>query len=795
MKNDFVPRPGDKVIHRFNRELGPGEVLALAGGRMSIRFPRSEAILEFAVRDHAFTPLVLPEGADPERWYEVLQEDMVERLARLEADTLEAWENRMDSLRLSRLREADGLGSFLGGRIEIFPHQLHVAEQAVRTDPVRWLLADEVGLGKTVEACLIMNRLMRAGRADRVLVVAPASLTVQWLGELYRKFHQIFVLLDADRRKDVAKDFGPDWNPFELHPRSVIALEDLVEEPELVRRAQAAGLDLLVVDEAHRLERRPGHPGSPSYRAVAPLCPAAQHALLLSATPLEADTHGFFRLLQLLRPGEYPSWEAFQESLDRGDPLYPCTSATRRADIGGLPPRVPRPAALDPWAGLESAEASALGLPASNKLEAVRRADAVEQALAAPTGGDDPRLRWILEREPGWRRRGDKILVFTARKDSLDLLKREIERATLQRVGVFHEELTPAARDLEVAQFSQADGPTILVSTEAGGEGRNFTFCKGLVLFDLPWDPVLVEQRIGRLDRINRKRPVEIHYFVPASGLGRQVARLYEELGVFREPLGGLDRSLHHVEEAIRAATGAAPPEFDIDSVVAETHEMRARMNRALYHDLHRNRYRPELAGAILARIPRDLEDRTAEVVLEASRQFGFETVVKQGADTWYIEFGPEAVVESLPGVAEGTRWLGTFNREEAVARETLDFFASGHPLVEGVLLELEDGHRGQVALLELEGTGESSGGLVAIVKRGADFEARTIDLSGRLHPEWAHWFTGERGTRRAGDPVRWGLPTDARSLEAWATRVRELMPRLHKKGKLVAVAAFRLLP
>lgn len=374
------------------------------------------------------------------------------------------------------------------------------------------------------------------------------------------------------------------------------------------------------------------------------------------------------------------------------------------------------------------------------------------------------------------------MLVFVSGRDSLETVKRELERATFQRVGVFHEDLSPAARDLEVAQFAQPDGPTVLVSTEAGGEGRNFEFCRGLVLFDLPWNPVLVEQRIGRLDRISRRRPVEIIHFVPHSGLGRQVALLYQALGIFTEPLGGLDRSLHHVEEAIREAALEPSPRLDIEAVVAETHAQRRRMNRALYHDLHRNRYRPERAEAILARIPEDLEERTSEVVLEASRQFGFEVVAKSGRDVWYLEFGPEATVRELTGIPEGSRWLGTFNREEAVARETLDFYASGHPLVEAILQELEDGHRGQVALLEIPRTGLSEVGLVALLKHGPDFETVVLDLHGDRHPDWDRFFLEEGARRRDGDAVRWGLAGDPETRGAWAARVRTLVAPSRRK-------------
>ena len=192
-------------------------------------------------------------------WPMELEGALVERLVLGELDDVDDFVTRMNILHLLGLREADGLGSFLGGRVRLFPHQLHVAERASTTDPVRWLLADEVGLGKTIEASLILNRLVHAGKVTRCLVVAPDALTVQWLGELWRKYHQVFTLLDSERLGDVAKDFGEDFNPFELHRRTVISLEMLMARPHLTEQAVKAGIDLLVVDEAQRLRRPPGH--------------------------------------------------------------------------------------------------------------------------------------------------------------------------------------------------------------------------------------------------------------------------------------------------------------------------------------------------------------------------------------------------------------------------------------------------------------------------------------------------------------------------------------------------------
>ena len=274
-----APRIGTKVLHKYNRDLGPGRVEDVAARRIVVFFPRTGERLTFGAGDAGLKPLELTAGRDARveetgeivtlaarakaataawvttdgreiaedgLWPAEIPQDPVERLAGLDVDRAAAFRSRIDGLYLQRMRLAKGRGSFLGGRIAIYPHQLHVAERATAYEPVRWLLADEVGLGKTIEACLVLSRLVRTERADRVLVVAPSTLTVQWLGELWRKFHQVFVLLDAKRRADVAKDHGPEFNPFDAHRRSVIALEDLVSEPGLARKAVEAGVDLLV---------------------------------------------------------------------------------------------------------------------------------------------------------------------------------------------------------------------------------------------------------------------------------------------------------------------------------------------------------------------------------------------------------------------------------------------------------------------------------------------------------------------------------------------------------------------
>ncbi|MCA9752513.1 MAG: DEAD/DEAH box helicase family protein, partial [Gemmatimonadetes bacterium] len=669
-------------------------------------------------------------------------------------------------------------------RVDMNPHQVDAALFALASPLSKGvLLADEVGLGKTVEACLILNRLVNTGRAERVLVVAPRSLVVQWLGELWRKFHQVFVLVDRDRREDVRRENGPGFNPFDVHPRAIVALEDLVAEPAVARLAEQARPDLLVVDEAHRLRRRRGTEGSPEYRTVAAIAKSARHALLLSATPLEADAHGFFRLLELLHPERYDSWEEFQRRLEVGEPLHPCTSSTTRDDVGGFPPRLPAPVELEEDPLRQERERETLSAPAENEAQRRERSTLFAKVLSAPSGPDDPRTLWLGREAKRWDRRGEKSLVFVAERESLIALKKELEFRTSRRIGVFHEDLSPAQRDLEVARFAEEGGPNLLIATESGGEGRNFQFAKRLVMYDLPWDPVVVEQRIGRLDRISRRGPVEIVYFRPAGGFGADVVRLHEALGIFREPLGGLDRALGHVVEAVQRALDTAGGNLDVDSVVHETRELREKVRRAVYHHLHADRYRPELAESILARVPEELEFWTRRVVLEACRQFGFEVEGKGGAARWYLEFGGEATVESLHGVPAGTRFLGTFDRAEAVAQEAIDFFSTGHPLVEAVLDELADGPRGRVTLIRLPEAGFDGTGVVALRKDGPRTVREAFDLEGRARPEWIPLaFDTKRKLVEVPGPL-WDVPD-------WSERVGRVF-RDHP-GEWLAVAGIR---
>jgi ATP-dependent helicase HepA len=593
-------------------------------------------------------------------------------------------------------------------------------------------------------------------------------------------------------------------------------MESLSGAPRLSEQAVEAGIDLVIVDEAHHLRRPAGHPGNPEYRAIAPLAALDRHLLLLTATPLDDDVHGYFRLLQLLRPEEFGDLARFEDRLRRGKPLPACTSSTRRDDIGGLPPRVGRPVELpddDAWATQAALEATLRAAPAPHavarrkKLDRIRRAlgsgaaldvaldprDASSRTLAGKAQRSDPRIGWLARQAKLWRGRGDKTLVFVAQRETLEAIKEALSRRVQLRVGVFHEDLSPGQRDIEVAQFHLPSGPSILISTECGGEGRNFQFCTRLVLFDLPWNPMTVEQRIGRLDRIGRGIPVEIVYFRPPSGLGAAVVSLYEALGLFRRPLGGLERELADVESsldelALSSADGFGMARFD--AIVSDTREAYDRVRRAAYHELHRDPYDASMAEPILARVPPGLEELTREIILLASERLGLHVEEHRRGRRHSVELGSEARVESLPGVPTGASFLGTFIREEAVDDDSIDFFASGHPLVEGVLAHLEDSPSGRVALLDARGDSQvETFGLLAIYRKGAGFDALAVDASGQERSDWARLLTRRPLKSRRVKAEAW---TDQPS---WPALIRSLAARLEGRGRPVALAAVRIRP
>lgn len=849
--------PGRLIAHALNPEWGIGRVVGLEDGGRYLRaeFPGLEAPVRLGAGAADLRPYVVPAGARVrlreggggeatvtarvgedagllvyrlESGARVREDGLqpvrgasswTERLLSREVDDLYDFENRRAGLDLDARRRAGGLGAVLGARVMLLPHQLHVARRAAASDRVRLLLADEVGLGKTIEALMIFAALHAEGRAERVLILTPSPLVVQWLSEIWRKFHRVFVMLDRERLADAAQE-NPGLNPFVVFPHAVASLEWLAEDEDALDDALSpdAAWDLVIVDEAHHLRRGRGGEGkgNAAFRAVSGLATRARSLLLLTATPLQLDPYEHFALLQLLEPDLFPDWERFQAQLAdvgaanrllreareaasdpsrlpqvaaaiserfsahpgvpgiagdlRVDPaaalprleaaltdLHPfgdVVISSRRSDVGGFPERVPM-VERAPWPEERRALEGGVrrlhraledGTP-PRRLEALRdlsqewmrRAASHPLALAADleellagtvpeaprrvagellerageAAASDPKTRWLVETVKAARKAGRprKVLVFTEFPETLEHLKGRLEAEANVRVAVFHAEMGERERDLEVARFRAVDGGVpVMLCTEAGAEGRNFQFCSDLVHFDLPWNPTRIEQRIGRLDRIGQAEPrIRIHWYAPEGGIEGRVARLLEATEVFTRPVGGLDPVLEAAVDDVAALALRHFPGGDAEEdaawdllrgdLVHRLGEARSDLQRGIDELLHRAAFEPTEAAGLLARYPEELEEDLADWVVEAAEQIGISLEEKAGPATWFVELGSYLKVDALPGLMHGQRWLGTFDRAEAVDREEIDFLASGHPLVEGLFGLVRDGPYGRVAL------------------------------------------------------------------------------------------------
>ena len=740
----------------------------------------------------------------------------LERLRRGLVDPLALFDLRQEAFAHLHRLGCSPLRGFAGARIRLLPHQLSIASAVARRDPPRVLLADEVGLGKTIEAGLVLARLLLSGRIERVLVVTPEHLVHQWFLELLRRFQLRFALFDEERCASIeAEGTG---NPF-LDEQLVLCSLPLLAGPR-GRGAQvvAAGWDLLVVDEVHHLDGRPGAPG-PGYSTVAALSVRASGVILLSGTPLRLGEEAHFARLHLLDPlrhadfaahrAETARWqetacrlaeaaaaaavfpddgslviesvdrEAEAETIDRDGPGRAIFRNTR-ASVGGFPRRVARPAPLEAAPG------------AADCLEAIAR-EVAQGGTAAEFPADegaepwvpdyaaDPRIPWLagLLRRTAPR----KVLVLAGTTAQVAAIAAALEREIAVKRALFHDGLTLLQRDRNAAWFAEDDGARVLLCSEIGGEGRNFQFAHDLVLFDLPVDPELLEQRIGRLDRIGQERDVEIHLPHVVGSAHEVVYRWYAEAldafarpvpdgNALRERFAGRLVELATTRHLAHAATRKAH-ELAVAELLRESRAFSAELaaqhaagrDRLLERASFRRAEAAELAGAIALQ---DADPALRDFLGRAFDQAGVEVedlgpgTTRLGAERLFVDAFPSLPPEGL---------TVTFEREVACRREEVEFLTWDHPMATGALEQLVASTSGTLAVATFDG--EPGGDVLAEAFFAIETAApRTLD-PGRYLPT---------------TPLRVVVDGDLRD------RTAAFAPESRRLGGLPEVAALALL-
>jgi len=596
-----------------------------------------------------------------------------ERLFAGQFDPSAIFDLRVAALEHQYRRRKSAVRGFLGGRIDLLPHQLYIASEVSSRLAPRVLLAEEVGLGKTIEACLILHRLILTGRAQRVLILVPESLVHQWFVELLRRFNLWFHIYDEERCEAAGNR-----NPFFEAQLILCGLALFTDSEQRVKQALEAGWDIVVVDEAHHLHWSP-QGASPEYTIVEALGRQVPGLLLLTATPEQLGMAGHFARLRLLDPDRFYDLNAFlkedehfrdvarqAEKLEEGPRLDELldrhgTGRVRfrntRDTVSGFPERIVQLHPLD----------------------------------AAKNG--DARIPWLIELmrylDP------EKILLICRTKDTVAAIETALRRRIRIELAVFHEGLTLVQRDRNAAWFAEEEGARILLCSEIGSEGRNFQFAHHLVLFDLPVDPELLEQRIGRLDRIGQREEVNIHVPFVINSFQEVLARWYDEgLNSFAEQLQGGRELLERFGPVINNLKSRE----DLEQLILDTQEIRKEIAKRLYEGRDRlmemHSFRPKVAEKIVAEIRRkDAEMALEEFMLSVFDYYALQ-VEKIGERTYKL--GRAGILsDAFPGLPSGGFTL-TFDREQALSREDMQFMTWDHPLVTGafdLLLGSEKGN------------------------------------------------------------------------------------------------------
>jgi ATP-dependent helicase HepA len=590
-----------------------------------------------------------------------------------------------------------------GGRISLIPHQLYVVESAVRMAAPRVMLADEIGLGKTIEACLILHRKLMLGQITRALVVVPAALIHQWFVELLRRFSLKAAIFDEERC--AAIEAGADSeNPFLEDQLVLCAIDWLTDAPLRALQAVQAGWDLLIVDEAHHLEWSEQH-SSPSYAVVEALAECCPGVLLLTATPEETGRAGHFARLRLLDPQRYSSLAAYDEETEQFSELVPIAEALENGQELEAPMRQTLCGlGLDPeWdARRLLAEMIDCYGPGRVIFRNTRRIikgfpprfahpvclDAVEGAL------DTWFAARLQELAPA------KVLAITHHAAEAQRLYDMLREKTGLAVGLFHEGMTLLQRDRQAAWFADPEGARVLVASEIGGEGRNFQFAHHLVMLDVPANPEVIEQRIGRLDRIGQQHAIHVHVPYVRGSMNEKYARwLHEGLDAFGHPLPGA----HEIYRICRRRL--EDPELQVDTQAwedfiaysrAECHRIAGRVIHGRDRLLQLHSYRAESARGLVEALEKLDADTSLEAFLLALFDaYGVYPEIIENR-CWLLR--PDPVFSDCFPAFPREGMMVTFDRAFAMVREDVGFLTWDHPLVTGAIERVLGGVDGTAA-------------------------------------------------------------------------------------------------
>lgn len=625
-----------------------------------------------------------------------------EKLFNGQVDSEKFFQLRLKTLDLVKDWETSPGKGLFGGRISLIPHQFFIANEVLKRQSPRVLLADEVGLGKTIEACLIIHQQVVTGRAQRVLVVVPDSLVYQWFFELHRKFQLGFAAINQETPPE------PGVNPFLQNERVVVSLGLLKGSKLAQEMLEEAEFDILVIDEAHQYKRE--EEGF-EYPFLEKICGRIPSVLLLTATPEQLGMSGHFDRLRLLDPDRYNNFEEFKKEVQGYEAVAVAAKELIQEDLSEKSLKH-----LKEWLDEESFQLCLDDLSQNKKKiikELIDRHGTgrvffrnTRQAMRKeydffpkrilkeyPLYGQDDgeeflgfqeKALWLLD---FLRNTNEKVLLICHSKKQIVALEKFVKENDAQiKTALFHSGLSLMARDRQAAFFANESGAQILLCTEIGSEGRNFEFAHHLVLFDLPKKPDLLEQRIGRLDRIGQKADIQIHVPFIKETWEETLFHIYEEgLDSFKKFSSVGTPVFVHFSTEIHEVLSAQKSPKDCKDLFSKIKNYRLDLESQMEESrdllIEMNSFDPEVGHSLVRTIRESDKDHKLKEFMEDTFDcFGVD-VEDLHEMASYIKPNDNMFIPHFPYLeAEGQTI--TFDRSEALEREDYQFINWDHPMV-----------------------------------------------------------------------------------------------------------------
>ena len=664
----------------------------------------------------------------------------LERLLAGRIERSDWYDLRQDILRMQSALAGHPLKGLMGARVDIIEHQLYIAHEVGKRLAPRVLLADEVGLGKTIEAGLIIHQQLLTGKAERVLILVPDSLQYQWMIELRRRFNLNFALFDLVRTAAI-KEHDPEQNVFATEQCIIAGMDLLLDHDDLYEQAIEAGFDLLVVDEAHHLHWDEAQGGNDKYELVADFANETPGVMLLTATPEQLGAQSHFARLRLLDPNRFDDLDAFIESQDafaetaavaniliEDKPLssnqiealsglldisteelaninedeklrnYALNELLDRHGTGRVLFRNTRESVKGFYG--RSSQSHPLPLPEA-WIDSYQTTGKLREQLWGeenqPDGGwleDDPRVPWLIDILKGELKQ-EKVLLIARSGATVESLEAVLRLHAGIKTAIFTEQMTLLERDQAAAFFADREGAQILLCSEIGSEGRNFQFASQLILWDLPANPDTLEQRIGRLDRIGQTQRITLHVpYVESTAQERLYHWYNSALNIFNQ----ISPTAQSVQEEyiqtlkpLLEGADTADNQQALQAVIAEAKQTRLGLEAQLQAGRDRlleyNSCRPRVASRIKDAmvdfdshnlLPQFVERFLASANVDHSVQRDGSWVIAPIDSNEVNEY-----MESLPLGEDGMSL--TFERKLALQREEIDFITHEHPLMRAI--------------------------------------------------------------------------------------------------------------